>query len=142
MSQVLIGPAVIDTGDRILDESIYWLSAHFHPEWGDRVPFDVFNRLLAKNIRPRDWKNTDHMDIRVDQISSERQSRSTAELSQFDRPHAGDKPKKTDCPIIVAVYDGVERLLDGNTRINYWVKIGAAGGHTVHVHHIGAKKNE
>ena len=108
--------------DEILEETLYWLRAHTINKWGDQTPWDAFNRLLAKSIRAAGWKDGDHMDIQPDQIRSHREKRSTEELARFHRIHTRDAPKRQDCPIIIAVYQGKERLLDGTTRINLWVK--------------------
>ena len=124
------------TDDEILDQSLDLLRYHYHPEWDDRSPLDVFNRLLAKNIRAPGWTDTDHMDIKPLQIRSHREKRSTGELARFHRPHGLDDPHREDCPIIIAMYEGKERLLDGHTRINYWFKQGNIGDHDVNVHVI------
>jgi len=124
------------TGDEILDQSLNLLRYHYHHEWGDRSPLDVFNRRLAKNIAAPGWKKTDHMDIKPLQIRSHRDKRSTDELSRFHQLHGLDDPHRADCPIIIAVYEGKARLLDGHTRINYWVKQGNIGDHDVNVHVI------
>jgi len=97
---------------------------------------DVFNRLLAKNIRAQGWKETDHLDIKPHQIRSHREKRSTDELARFHRPHGLDDPKCEDFPLIIAVHNGKERLLDGHTRINYWVKQRNIEDHHVNVHVI------
>jgi len=39
----------------ILDQSLECLRPHLHAEWGDRCLLDVFNRLLAKTIKPSGW---------------------------------------------------------------------------------------
>jgi len=122
--------------DEILHETLQWLRAHTLTKWGDQNPWDAFNRLLAKNIKAPGWKNGDHMDIQPHQIRSHREKRSTDELTRFLRGHDRVNPQRTDCPIIVAVYEGEERLLDGNNRINYWVKQGNTEDHDVNVHVI------
>jgi hypothetical protein len=122
--------------DEILDESLRWLWAHTLTKWGDRNPWDAFNRLLAKSISAPGWKDGDHMDIQPHQIRSHREKRSTDELAKFPRPHCRDNPLREDCPIIVAVYEGEERLLDGHTRINYWVKQRNTEDHDVNIHVI------
>lgn len=126
----------VNMDDDVLEQSLQMLRHHYHPEWGDRSLMDVFNRLLSKNIRQPGWKRTDHMDVRIGQIRSFRDQRSTAELTQFPRTHDRDKPIKEDCPIIVVVYAGQDRLLDGTTRINYWVNTGNSDLHDLNVHVI------
>ncbi len=127
---------MVTTGDKILDQSLDLLRYHYHPEWDDRSQIDVFNRLLAKNIRAQGWKKTDHMDVKPHQIRSKREKRSTGELARFHRPHGLDDPHCEDCPLIIAVYNGKERLLDGHTRINYWLKQRNTEDHDVNVHVI------
>jgi len=97
---------------------------------------DVFNRLLAKNIKASGWGKSDHMEITPQQIRSRRERRSTRVLSHFYRPHRLDDPHCEDCPLIFAVYKGEERLLDGHARINYWVKQRNTDDHDVNVHII------
>ena len=112
------------------------LRHYYHPEWGDRSLMDVLNHLLSKNVRQPRWKQTDHMGIRMTQIRSFREQRGTAELAQYPRTHNRDEPINETCPIIVAVYAGQERLLDGTTRINYWVKTCNTELHDVNLHVI------
>ena len=76
------------------------------------------------------------MGIELHQIQSHREKRSTEELAEFQRTHTRDSPKRQGCPIIIAVFQGEERLLDGTTRINLWVKEGNTELHDVNVHII------
>ena len=122
--------------DEILDETLRWLRAHTLTKWGDRNPWDAFNRLLAKSIKTPGWKDGDHMDVQPHQIRSHREKRSAHELARFHRTHDRDEPLREDCPIIIAVYEGEERLLDGTTRINLWVKRKSTELHDVNVHAI------
>ena len=132
----MIENKVILTGDEILDETLAWLQGHFIPRWGDREYFDPFNRLLAKAIRAPGWKDGDHMDVTPDQITSRRETRTTSELGNFTRGHERRKPARQECPIIVAEYQGVEYLLDGNNRINLWIDQEDTREHPVNVHVI------
>lgn len=52
-----------DGHDALLDQTLRWLQPHIHSEWDDREPMDVFNRLLAKNIRPDGWTPNTHLNI-------------------------------------------------------------------------------
>jgi hypothetical protein len=122
------------TDDAILDETLMWLRAHCHQEWGDHAPIDVFNRLLAKSIRAEDWKEGDHLEINESQIQSLREERSTQELALLRRSHDRFQPAREDCPIIIAVYEGKEWLLDGTTRINLWLRQRSTQAHPVNVH--------
>lgn len=122
--------------DPIFEETLNLLRYHFHPEWGDRTPFDVFTRLLAKGARRPKWKQTDHERVRPSRIASERQTRSTTELGKLVRGHTRDQPWNEAAPIIIALYRGQELLLDGTTRINKWLREGNDSDHIVNFHVI------
>jgi hypothetical protein len=124
------------TNDPLLDESLICLRAHLHKEWGDRHPLDVFNRLLAKSIRPIAWTSNTHIDIKHDQISSRRELWTTRELGRLVRWHADSAGQDFGCPIIIAEYKGVKRLLDGHHRINRWVTNKDTRVHDVNIHTI------
>ena len=126
------------TGDKILDATLACFTPwHQHPKWGDRNALDVFCRLLAKNVVGRPWITNLHLTIQVSQVRSEIVRRDTLELATAFVPgHERANPGNVDAPLIVAVYMGRERLLDGNTRINHWVSNGENGSYIVHVHHI------
>lgn len=128
----------MQASDPILEETLQCLVAHLHPEWGDCEPIDVFNRLLAKNVRPAAWTKNSHMDITFDQIHSRQERWSVAELAGLARGHAGVAGAYTrlDGPIVVVEYLGAMRLLDGNHRINTWLATGDAGLHPVHIHAV------
>lgn len=122
--------------DALFDESLRCLRAHLHPEWGDRHPVDVFARLLAKNIRPGGWTPNTHLDITRDQVTSRREQWTTEALGKLARGHGSTEGKDFGCPIIIAEYEGVQRVLDGNHRINRWVIAGDTRVHDVNVHAI------
>jgi hypothetical protein len=126
------------TGDPVFDETLGFLRPHFHPECGDRNVLDVFNRLLAKNIKPAGWTKYTHMNITPEQIRSRREQWPMSELSRLPRGHAGVAGPWTrlDGPIVVVEYLGSKRLLDGSHRINTWVAAGDADLHPVHIHTI------
>lgn len=121
--------------DPILDQSLKCLRWHLHQKWGDRHPLDVLNRLLAKNIRPIGWTNNTHLDIQSHQISSKQEQWTVEQLSPLTR-HGDPTDGNFDSPIIVAEYEGVQRLLDGNHRINYWIQERDTRLHTVNIHTI------
>ncbi len=124
------------TGDEILDATLKCFDPwHQSRGKGDRSPFDAFHRLLAKNVRIGADHNL-HCIVSPAQIRSERQIRSTEELAKLTRGHDRTAPSSTDGPIIIAVYRGQERVLDGSSRINYWVKTRNTEPHVVHVHHV------
>jgi hypothetical protein len=124
------------TNDPLLDESLKCLQDHLHKKWGDRHPLDVFNRLLAKSIRPNAWTSNTHIDIKGDQISSRREQWTTSELGRLVRWHKDAAGKDFGCPIIFAEYEGVKRLLDGHHRINRWVTNKDTRVHDVNIHTI------
>ena len=118
----------------VLEDTLRWLKAHIWPKWGDRTPFDAFRRLLAKNINAPDWTGFDHYPVEKHQIRSYREKRTTEELTELPRGHDNAAPKQQNCPIIIAIHEGQERLLDGNNRINLWINQGNADEHDVNVH--------
>lgn len=126
------------TADFILDATLMCLDPyHKKPRYGDRNGMDVFCRLLAKNILGIEGLSDLHLMIVPSQIRSERIEYSTSDLlNKFRTAHPRKDPKCTTAPLIVAVYEGRERLLDGNTRLNYWRQRGDNNMHVVHVHRI------
>ena len=124
--------------DPVFKRSLQCLGEHCHPEWGDRTPLDVFNRLLAKNIRPAGWTESTHLNIQPAQVSSRREQWTTGALAALPRGHASAVGIDVDCPIVIAEYEGVRRLLDGNHRVNRWVASGDARLHWVHIHVVAA----
>lgn len=122
--------------DLILRESLALLRYHFHPEWGDRTPFDVFTRLLAKRIMRPGWTPTHHEPVRPSQIVSERQTRPTKQLAELLRTHTRHQPWNEAAPIIIAFYRDEELLIDGTTRINKWERESNDDNHPVNLHII------
>ncbi len=118
----------------VLEDTLYWLKFHVWRELGDRTPLDVFKRLLAKKIKAPDWKDTDHYPVARHQIRSYREKRTTEEIARLSRGHDKLQPMTRGGPIIIAVLDDQERLLDGNTRINLWISQGNTDQHDVNVH--------
>lgn len=122
--------------DLILDQSLRCLLAHCHPEWGDRAPLDVFNRLLAKNIRPSGWTANTHLNITPQQIASRMERWTTEVLAKLHRGHGSTAGKDFHCPIVVAEYEGMLRMLDGNHRVNRWIEAKDTRLHEVHIHMV------
>ena len=122
--------------DLIICQSLVCLRLHFHPEWGDRHLLDVLNRLLAKHINPVGWTANTHLNIRLDQVTSRQEKWTVAQLAELKRGHGGTTGQDVNCPIIIIDYQGERRLLDGNHRINRWIKEGDAQLHTVNIHTI------
>jgi hypothetical protein len=128
--------SLANIADPILRQSLFCLLSHLHPEWGDREPIDVFNRLLAKNLGYGGMGKTTHTDLRVEQISSRSERWSTAKLGLLHRGHGDPTGIDVACPIILAEYAGKMRVLDGNHRINRWVNANDAKLHEVNIHTI------
>jgi hypothetical protein len=124
--------------DPLFDQTLTYLRSHLHPEWGDREPMDVFNRLMAKHIRPGGWTANTHMNIFPHQVRSRREQWGIDRLGQLRRGHPGVANPRTrlDGPIVIVEYEGAARLLDGNHRINTWVAMGDSALHDVHIHTI------
>ena len=123
------------SGD-ILEASLACLMAHCHPNWGDRDGLDVFNRLLAKNIRPPGWTSNTHLSFQRHQIDSRKEQWHTEDLAKLARGHSDPRGVDFDCPIVIAQYEGLLRVLDGNHRINRWVASADKRKHDVHVHTV------
>lgn len=119
----------------ILNQTLDCLRSHLHGKWGDRTPLDVFNRLLAKNIRPPGWTANTHADLKQEQIASRKERWTTSALGNLHRGHSSQAGVDVPWPIILAEYDGM-RVLDGNHRINRWVASSDARDHDVHIHTI------
>ena len=124
------------SSDDILEQTLRCLSPHRHAQWGDRFPFDVFTRLLAKNIRLNGWTSNTHLDIRTQQISSRKERWTTPSLAELARGHQSTAGEDFPCPIIIAIYDGKQRLLDGNHRINRWISKSDTSLHDVNIHEV------
>jgi len=121
--------------DPILEQSLWCLRFHCTGRKGDYTLLDVFNRLLAKNIRPSGWTDNTHLNIQPHQVTSRRERWTTASLAELTG-HKFTNGEDFDSPIVVAEYDGVTRLLDGNHRINRWVEAGDMSLHDVNIHRI------
>jgi len=92
--------------------------------------------LLAKNIRPRGCTTNTHLDITAEQIRSRRERWTTEALGKLVRGHNSTAGHDFGCPIIIAEYGGVQRVLDGNHRINRWVGAGDTRVHDVNIHAV------
>lgn len=122
--------------DPLLRESLCCLLTHFHPEWGDRWPFDVLNRLVAKNLGRAGPNKTGHSDLRVEQITSRKEQWTTSNLGKLTRGHTDPRGVDIACPIILAECAGRTIVLDGNHRINRWVDSNDERLHDVIIHRI------
>ncbi len=120
----------------ILGVSLHCLMQHCHPEWGDRDGLDVFNRLLAKNPKPNGWTLTTHLSFQRNEIHSRREQWTTEALGRLVRGNPDARGIDIPCPIILAEYEGAQRVPDGNHRINRWVAALDARSHDLHIHTV------
>ena len=127
---------MITSSNAIFDESLKCMWDHRHPQHGDREPLDVFNRLLAKNIRPSGWTDNTHLNIQPQQISSRREKWTTDALAKLPRGHGFTAGPHFHCPLVIAEYEGKQRLIDGNHRINRWIEARDSSLHDVNIHRI------
>ncbi|CAN5291375.1 hypothetical protein BH11PSE11_BH11PSE11_08400 [soil metagenome] len=121
--------------NEILDESLEYLRSHLWEEWGDRTTLDVFNRLLAKNLKPSGWTKNTHANLQREQIASRKEQWKTDDLSALPRGHQDSSGVDVPWPIILVEHQGL-RVLDGNHRINRWVALNDQQLHIVHIHTI------
>ena len=103
---------------------------------GDRDGLDVFNRLLAKYTKPTDWTTNTHLTFQRSDITSRREQWSTEALGEIPRARPDPSGVDIPCPIIIVEYDGAQRILDGNHRINRWVAARDQRIHEIHVHTV------
>ena len=125
------------SSDPIQEETLKCFWAHYHPEWGDRLPIDMFNRLLAKSIRPSGWTPNTHSNVRPQEILSRRERWTTEALERIRPSHTFTAGEDFDCPIVLVEYEGNSRLLDGGHRINRWIAMADTRLHDVNIHSIG-----
>jgi hypothetical protein len=92
--------------------------------------------VAGQNIRPSGWTTNTHFDISADQIGSRREQWTSETLGKLVRGHNSTAGQDFGCPIIIAEYGGVQRVLDGNHRINRWVGAGDSRVHDVNIHTV------
>ncbi len=114
---------------------------------------EVFNWLLNKSFFERNevhiwllntkvFGNTAEpnkfLNIQKNQIRSSKEKRTTEQLKKFiDDQRAEKQPKNGGhSPIIIARYNGEEKLLDGRKRITMWVDEGNTEPHKVNFHEV------
>jgi hypothetical protein len=124
--------------DPILDDTLAHLRAHLHPEWGDRAPVDVFGRLMAKAFGPTGRSRNVHMEMGSMKIRSRTEQWGIEKLRQLTRGHNGvaTSPAQLYGPIVLVEYRGRVVVLDGNHRINTWVKLNDPALHAVNIHAV------
>jgi len=122
--------------DPLLLQSLNCLKPHLHKKWGDRAPMDVFNRLLAKHVRPPGWTTNTHFTLTPDRITSRQEQWPIERLTTLRLAHSDPSGADFGCPIIVAEYAGEQHLLDGNHRVNRWKQAGDTGLHAVNIHTV------
>ena len=122
--------------DPLLRESLCCLLMHFHPEWGDCTPLDVFNRLVAKNLGHAGPRKTGHATVHEEQIATRREQWATDKLGTLARGHSHRGGVEIACPIVLVEHAGRTMVLDGNHRINCWVGSNDTRVHDVIIHTI------
>jgi hypothetical protein len=68
------------------------------------------------------------------QITSRRERWTTEALGKLALGHGSAAGEDFGCPIVIAEYEGIQRLLDGNHRINRWIAAGDTRMHEVNIH--------
>ena len=131
-----IHDALAKVADPLLRESLCCLLSHFHPEWGDRCPLDVFNRLIAKNFERAGPNKTGHANVHEERIASRKEQWTTGNLGKLTRGHRGSGGVDIACPIVLVECGGRTIVLDGNHRINRWVNSNDTRFHDVIIHRI------
>ena len=99
-------------------------------------PLDVFNRLVAKNLGHAGVHKIGHANVREEQIVSRREQWTTDRLYELVRGHADPQGVDIACPIILVEHADRTIALDGNHRINRWVRLGDKRVHDVIIHTI------
>jgi hypothetical protein len=127
---------IAKVADPLLRKSLSCLMDHFHAEWGDRSPLDVFNRLVAKNLGRAGPQKSGHATVREDQITSRKEQWTTARLGALTRGHADPSGVDIACPIVLVEHSGRTIVLNGNHRINRWVRTNDTRVHDVIIHSI------
>jgi len=122
--------------DTILEQTMQCLMWHIHPEWGDRNSLDVINRLLAKKLRPEGWETNMHLDIGPHQVHSRQEQWTIDKLEKLSRDHSSRGGDDFGCPIIIIEYESKQYLLDGNHRVNRWIKTRDPNPHDINIHTI------
>jgi hypothetical protein len=104
----------------------------WHNKGNDRC-IDTLNRLWQKHSEVRSPSGEILMDVPVlseDMLSVSTERWRLDELAALNRSHFRDRPLSFP-PIVVLRWFDRDFLIDGTTRINFWLKLGNAGPHAV-----------
>ena len=82
----------------------------------DKTPQAALNRIAAKCI---------HVSFDPSNCTVHEEFLSLDDLRQLKRYHDKDRPLREDDPIVVLVYQGQRFVIDGNQRVNKWLKEGS-----------------
>lgn len=123
--------------DEILNNTYEQLRLGGHCKWLSNHPnagFETLCRLMYKSIHCKDPGKIELpsalIRIKESEIVSSPETRTVKSLEQvknsMPRTHGRKAPHQNgiDNPIVIVELDGVERLIDGSNRINYWVSKG------------------
>jgi hypothetical protein len=116
------------TDPDLWDEVCRVLKWHYRP---GHSCVDTINRLRAKHPVAR--KLGKAFRVQRESLAIRADSRSIEQLRLLIHPKLVTRapPHATDAPVVVLNSNGVEYLLDGRRRINYWSRNDQAGPHRV-----------
>lgn len=103
-----------------------------HNKGNDRC-IDTLNRAWRKNSKVLSKSGDVLLEVPVlteDMLSVTLEQWSLAQLVALEPPHQRDE-FKSFAPIIILDWFNRFFLIDGNTRVNYWKKVGNQGPHAV-----------
>ena len=105
---------------------------HINPGKGDRTPLDALNRVFRKVARRAGVSVLPKLHPSRCSIRMVRWT--TAELAERVTPfHERSCPCSLDGPLVAVELEGKTHLVDGNTRLNYWVSRHGDRTHDVNV---------
>ena len=87
---------------------------------GDPTPQIGLNRIAAKCLQLKTTQSFDCSNCTVREVFLP-----LHEISQFDRHHERDRPRRESGSIVVLSYSGKHYVLDGHNRISKWMKEGS-----------------
>lgn len=104
----------------------------FHNKGSDRC-IDTLNRLWRKHPRVKGESGEILLDVPLlseEMLSVTLEQWSVQQLAALNTPHERDQLKSFE-PIIVLRWFEQDFLIDGNTRVNFWIKNKNEGPHAV-----------